>query len=71
LVISYDLATPASVDVTLFDVAGRNVRTLETGRRASGPHSLNADIGDLSPGVYFVRLTTKIGQDVQVMSVAR
>jgi hypothetical protein len=70
-VITYDLATPATVDLMLFDVAGRNVRTLELGSRASGHHSLHADIGELSPGVYFVRLTTEFGHDVRMMNVAR
>ena len=71
VVISYDLDAPASIDLSLYDVAGRSVRTLFAGNRAGGHHSMHADIADLSPGVYFIRLTTESGQDVQVMSVAR
>ena len=71
VVITYDLEAPSSVDLSMYDVSGRSVRTLFAGNRAGGHHAHRADIGDLTPGVYFIRLTTDAGQDVQMMSVAR
>ena len=56
------LSVPRAMDlrVRLYDVAGRFVRELATGRMTAGEHTLpltlrRLDRSALSPGVYFVR----------------
>ena len=51
------LALPqaASVDVRAFDISGRQVAVLASGRLAAGEHSLALAAGSLPNGVYFAR----------------
>lgn len=59
--IRFELATAADVSITIFDAAGRLVRTLEHGNRAMGNHTVRwngtNDGGEpVSSGVYFYRM---------------
>jgi flagellar hook assembly protein FlgD len=59
--IRFDLPQPAEFQLTVFDVAGREVRQLAAGSRPAGRHEVTWDgrRGDgsaLSAGVYLVRL---------------
>jgi hypothetical protein len=60
--IRFRLATPAQVSVSLYDLAGRRVRTLTSGRRwDAGSHALTWEGRDdrgqaVASGVYFTRL---------------
>ncbi|MBN1619432.1 T9SS type A sorting domain-containing protein [candidate division WOR-3 bacterium] len=49
------LVTESDVTVSLFDVSGRNVRTLFSGKLSSGNHNLGFNTEDLSTGLYFLR----------------
>jgi len=65
--ISYRLANAGQVELQVFDIAGRLVRTLVTGRQPAGIHSLSwagkDDQGQrLASGVYFYRLRAE-GQE--------
>ena len=59
--IHYTLATSAEMDLSVFDVAGRQVRQLARGRTSAGEHATHwdgrNDAGQrVSPGVYLYRL---------------
>ncbi len=54
--IRYGLGKPAPTRLALYDLSGREVRTLYEGNRQAGFHSVNLNANDLSSGVYFVRL---------------
>jgi hypothetical protein len=59
--LSYELPVASQVDLFVADLAGRNVRRLESGPRSSGPHGLTWDGRDdfgqrLAPGVYWVTI---------------
>ena len=61
--IRYTLAERANVQLTVYDVAGRKVRTLVDESRAAGPHEAfwdgRSDNGQsVATGVYFYRLVT-------------
>jgi hypothetical protein len=61
-VISFQLAAPGRVSLGVYDVAGRLVRTLESGPREAGRQSVTWDGRDnfgrtAANGVYFYRLT--------------
>ena len=63
------MAVPADVQVTIFDVSGRAVRTLADGAFPAGWHSLRWDGTDgqgqgMATGVYFYRLETA-GERIQ------
>ena len=60
--ITYSLPAPSEVTLTIHDVSGRLVRTLESGRLPAGAHRHDWDARDGSgrvvpAGVYFSRLT--------------
>lgn len=60
--IHFELARSVDVRLTVFDVAGRQVRTLSNGRVPAGRHSVGWDGRDtggqaVAGSVYFVRLT--------------
>lgn len=62
-VIGYDLGSGARVDLAIYDVAGRQVRQLESGWRAPGTYVCSWDGHDglgrpASSGVYFLHLRT-------------
>jgi hypothetical protein len=54
--IDFDLTTPMSVQLTLFDRNGREVTILLDGPQASGKHRLNWNSGQLAAGVYTLQL---------------
>lgn len=59
--IRYTLERPGSVELTVHDVLGRLVRTLEFGNRSAGPGAVAWDVTDeygnpVSPGAYVYRL---------------
>jgi len=59
--VSFTLPGPGTVDIVIYDVAGRRVRGLLTGARNAGPHTipwngLNDAGQPAASGIYFVRL---------------
>lgn len=60
--IAFALPQPTHVELAVFDVTGRSVRELNSGGMSAGIHRLTwdgraSDGRQLSPGVYFVKLT--------------
>jgi hypothetical protein len=67
--ISYQLATPGDVELAIYDVAGRRVRTLVRGFQRAGEHKVvwdgRDDLGHTAAsGLYLCRL--KVGEQVQM-----
>jgi hypothetical protein len=61
LTVNFDLAAEENVELALFDVSGRLIRSLAKGHYAAGPHRVTWDGRDsrgrtASPGVYLARL---------------
>ncbi len=55
--IVYSLAHRERIDLSLFDITGRKIRTLEAGIRDEGRHVIIVDGSGLSSGLYFFQLT--------------
>jgi hypothetical protein len=55
--IDYDLPTDAVVQLTVFDVLGREVERLVNGKQNAGKYRVALDASKLGTGVYFYRLT--------------
>jgi hypothetical protein len=55
--INYQLAVSGYVVLTVYDILGREVRTLVRGRQSAGAQSVVFDAGNIPSGVYFCRLS--------------
>ncbi|MCB0637284.1 MAG: T9SS type A sorting domain-containing protein, partial [Lewinella sp.] len=56
LVVDYRLAAPETVDVQLYDLFGRPVRALFTGRQGVGAQRITATLEGLPAGMYLVQV---------------
>jgi hypothetical protein len=57
--LSFTLPAAGRVKLTVFDLTGREVRTLANGVFTSGWHSVSFDARDLPSGIYFARISTE------------
>ncbi len=57
--ISYNLSALSSVTLKIYDVLGREVKTLVNGRQNAGSYTLKFDASRLSSGVYFYMLVAE------------
>jgi DNA-binding beta-propeller fold protein YncE len=74
--VSYSIASPCGVDLSIHDLMGREVRQLVAEQQPAGEHCVNWDCrdtnGTLVPrGVYFLRLDTPGFTDVKKAVVTR
>ena len=63
--VEFELARDADVSLDVFDVLGRRVETLVSGRMDAGSHVLQWQGGERAAGVYLFRLNTGSGTFVQ------
>ena len=56
-VISYQLSEKSNVYLRVYDMLGREIKTLVDGVQQAGMHTITFDGSRLSSGVYFYRLT--------------
>jgi len=68
--VTYYVAHPGHVLVSVHDAAGRKVLTLWDGAQFPGTHTLRFERGDLAAGVYFCRVQTARGAEVAKVVVA-
>lgn len=69
--ISFYLPQSAEVKLTVFDVTGRMVATLEDGLRNAGAHQITFDASTLSSGMYFYRLEVDQFMDTRKMMLIK
>ena len=55
-VIEFSLEKPQFVTLTVYDLLGREIKTLMNEERSAGKHRISFDASSLSSGVYFYRL---------------
>lgn len=63
--ITFALANPGQIELSLYDILGRQVEIIASGRYSQGEHELTFNAGDLPSGLYFVNLqsgTTRTAQ---------
>lgn len=58
LILGYSLNQPTLIELSIFDLSGRQVAELDRGYRQAGNHSLTWTADDFSSGVYLIRLNT-------------
>ncbi len=66
-VISYQLPTNTLVALKVFDILGREVKTLVDERQSTGSHSVRFNATNLPSGVYFYRLEAGTYRDTEKM----
>jgi len=54
--IEYELETKSDVQIYIYDISGRKVKTLVDQNQNSGKHSVTLDASDLASGVYIYKL---------------
>ncbi len=69
--ISYQLSAVSNVTLKIFDVLGREVETLVSGRQTAGVHTVTFDAGNLSSGVYFYRLEAGAYHDTKKLLILK
>ena len=69
--ITFSLPKQARVEVALFDVLGRRVRTLTDAERPPGQHDVRLDVQSLSSGTYFYRLSADGFSQTRRLQVVR
>jgi hypothetical protein len=57
-IITFALPVATPVSLALYDLSGRQVRTLVEGNRLAGVHRTTLNASELPSGLYFVRLET-------------
>lgn len=55
-IIAFYLTEPSKIDLALYDMQGRRVRTIFKGDRDEGLHYIELDDSTLNSGIYFIRL---------------
>ncbi len=68
--ISFGLSQSSEVKIALFNLNGREVKSLLNETRNSGGHQLQVDISDLPNGIYFLVQQTKFNREVHKLVVA-
>ena len=69
--ISYQLLAISYVNLTIYDIAGREVTRLVDGMKPAGSHQVIFDAEGLTSGVYFARLTTLPGAGTRQHEMVR
>ena len=69
--VEFELAQPADVRLSLYDVLGREVRMVAEGARPAGPGAIALDAAGLSPGSYVLRLVAGAESRTQRMTIVR
>ena len=63
----YILPAENHVTLEIFDLLGRNIRTLVSKDQAAGAYSVLFDAGDLSNGIYMYQLTAGAFRETRTM----
>ena len=67
----FELAAAADVQIAVYDVLGRRVRTVTNGRVDAGRHQRRLQTGDLPAGTYFVRMRSDRQAQTRRLTVVR
>jgi len=64
-IFEYELPGASMIDISLYDITGRKVRTFYSGMQSEGPHAVRVNGGDLSSGIYFLKLKDERFTDIR------
>ncbi len=67
--ISYTVSESGSVEIGLYDIAGKKIREIVNRDTDKGNYSIRLDVSQLYHGIYFCRMKTRTGEKVIKMLV--
>lgn len=67
----YQIPEPQTIQIAVFDVLGRRVRSLASGHAQAGRYEAVLSTAALAPGTYFVRLQAGTSVQTRRLTVAR
>ena len=67
--IQFTITLTSNVNIKLFDVSGKEMRTIVNSEFQEGPHSLQLKTCNFPKGIYFVRMITEDGIQTQKLVV--
>ncbi|MCP4414705.1 MAG: T9SS type A sorting domain-containing protein [Gammaproteobacteria bacterium] len=70
-IINYRLATKSDVQLIIYDIAGREIKTLVNEVQNSGDHSITFDASGLASGIYIYKLKTDSFEQSRKMLLLR
>jgi hypothetical protein len=70
-IISFQIANEENVSLKLYDVLGREVKTIFNGQLKAGLHNVELDASNLSSGIYFYKLTAGKFTEVRKMQLIK
>jgi photosystem II stability/assembly factor-like uncharacterized protein len=70
-VISYSIPSNASVTLKVYDMLGKEVKTLVNGYQSSGSYNFRFDGSNLSSGIYFYVLKANMGNNNEISKTMR
>jgi len=53
------ISEQSNIDISIYDIAGRRLDTIESGQYNDGEHTIIGDVSGLSDGVYIVMMTSE------------
>ena len=69
--VRYIVDAPTDVNISVFDRSGKLISTLVDQRYDAGNYEVRFESANLPAGLYFVKITTNGGKDVQVLKVSK
>jgi hypothetical protein len=69
--ISFELAKPGFVDLTVYDISGAKVATLVSENMAAGTHQVNWDASSVASGVYYYSLKANGSEVTKKMTLLK
>ncbi|KAA3610776.1 MAG: T9SS C-terminal target domain-containing protein [Calditrichaeota bacterium] len=69
--IRYELSENSKVNISVFDLTGRKIKTLASGQQSTGVHELVFDASVLTSGVYIYKLITNSFEKSRKMIVLK
>jgi PKD repeat protein len=67
--IQFSLSENANIEIELFDLQGRKIKTIAEKNFEKGHHQLNFSAGGLSKGMFFLRMQTEKGISTQTIVI--
>ena len=69
--LTFSLNQPGAVQLSLYDVLGRQIESILQGQMSAGPHSITLNASSLASGTYVARLVTPQGSSVRVLNLVK
>jgi hypothetical protein len=67
--IGFGLSQTSRIELAVFNINGKKVKTLLNGERPAGSHQIQINVSDFPNGVYFVVLQTGFDKQVRKLVV--